>query len=47
MGIGTVAGIKVGFTTGFGTAHPATGGSEAGPRGEEGFYQHFGTGTLN
>ena len=33
----------VGFTTGFGTAPPATGGSEAGPRGEEGFYQHFGT----
>ena len=36
----------VGFTTGFGTAPPATGGSEAGPRGEEGFYRHFGTATL-
>ena len=36
----------VGFTTGFGTAPAATGGSEAGPRGEEGFYRHFGTGTL-
>ena len=35
--------IMVEFTTGFGTAPPATGGSEAGPRGEEGFYQHFGT----
>ena len=33
----------VGFTTGFGTAPPATGGSEAGPRGEGGIYQHFGT----
>ena len=36
----------VGFTTGFGSAPPATGGSEAGPRGEEGFNRHFGTGTL-
>ena len=36
----------VGFTTGFGSAPPATGGSEAGPRGEEGFYRHFGTATL-
>ena len=34
------------FATGFGTAPPATGGSEAGPRGEEGFNRHFGTGTL-
>ena len=45
--IGTVDGIMVGLTNGFGSAPPATGGSEAGPRGEEGFYQHFGTGTLN
>ena len=37
----------VGFTTGFGTAPPATGGSEAGARGEGGFYRHFGTTTLN
>ena len=36
----------VGFTTGFGTAPPATDSSEAGPRGEEGFYRHFGTATL-
>ena len=36
----------VGFTTGFGTAPPATDSSEAGPRGEEGFYRHFGTSTL-
>ena len=36
----------VGFTTGFGTAPPATGGSEAGPRGEGGIYRHFGTATL-
>ena len=36
----------VGFTTGFGTAPPATGGSEAGPRGEEDIYRHFGTATL-
>ena len=43
--IGTVAGIKVEFATGFGTAPPATDSSEAGPRGEEGFYRHFGTGT--
>ena len=46
-GIVTVAGLMVKFATGFGTAPPATGGSEAGPRGEEGFYRHFGTGTLN
>ena len=44
-GIGTVAGIKVGFTTGFGTAHPATGGSEAGPCDEGDIYRHFATGT--
>ena len=44
--IGTVAGIMVGFTTGFFTAPPATGGSGAGTRGEEGFYRHFGTGTM-
>ena len=37
----------VGFTTGFGTALAATGGSEPSPRGEEGFYRHFGTGTLS
>ena len=36
----------VGFTTGFGTEPPATGGSEASPRGEEGFYRLFGTATL-
>ena len=36
----------VGFTTGFGTAPPATDSSEAGPRGEGGFYRHFGTATL-
>ena len=36
----------VGFTTGFGTAPPATDSSEAGPRGEEGFYRHFGTSNL-
>ena len=36
----------VGFTTGFGTAPPATGGSEAGPRDEGGIYRHFGTATL-
>ena len=45
--IGTVAGIKVGFTTGFGTALPATGGSEAGPRDEGDFGPVFGTGTLS
>ena len=39
--------VMVEFATGFGTAPPATGGSEAGPRGEEGFYRHFGTGTIN
>ena len=32
--IGTVAGIMVGFTTGFFTAPPATGGSGAGSRAE-------------
>ena len=36
----------VGFTTGFGSAPPATGGSEAGPRGEGDIYRHFGTATL-
>ena len=36
----------VGFTPGFGTAPPATGGSEAGPRGEGDIYRHFGTATL-
>ena len=45
--IGTVDGIMVGLTNGFGSAPPATGGSEAGPRGEEDIYRHFGTGTLN
>ena len=34
------------FATGFGTAPPATGGSEAGSRGEGDIYRHFGTGTL-
>ena len=34
------------FATGFDTAPPATGGSEAGPRGEEDIYRHFGTATL-
>ena len=34
--IGTVDGIKVGFTTGFGTATLPTGASVASPRGEEG-----------
>ena len=46
-GIVTVAGLMVKFATGFGTAPPATGGSEAGPRGEEGFYRHFGTGVQS
>ena len=36
----------VGFTTGFGSAPPATGGSEAGPRDEGDIYRHFGTATL-
>ena len=36
----------VGFTTGFGSAPPATGGSEAGPRGEGDIYRHFATATL-
>ena len=31
----------------FGTATMPTGTSVASPRGEEGFYQHFGTTTLN
>ena len=46
-GIGTVDGIMVGFTTVFGSAPPATGGSEAGPRAEGDIYRHFGTATLN
>ena len=33
------------FATGFGTAPPATGGSEAGPRDEGDIYRHFGTAT--
>ena len=36
----------VGFKTGFGTAPPATGGSEASRRGEGVIYRHFGTSTL-
>ncbi len=36
----------VGFTIGFGSAPPATGGSEAGPRDEGDIYRHFGTATL-
>ena len=36
----------VGFTTGFGSAPPATDTSEAGSRVEGGFYRHFGTATL-
>ena len=36
----------VGFTTGFGTAPPATGGSEAGSRAEGDIYRHFVTATL-
>ena len=36
----------VGLTNGFGSAPPATGGSEAGSRVEGGFYRHFGTATL-
>ena len=36
----------VGFTTGFGTAPPATSGSEASRRGEGDIYRHFGTVTL-
>ena len=36
----------VGFKTGFGTAPPATGGSEASRRGEGDIYRHFGTATL-
>ena len=34
------------FATVFSSAPPATGGSKAGSRGEEGFYRHFGTATL-
>ena len=34
------------FATGFGTAPPATGGSEAGSRVEGDIYRHFGTATL-
>ena len=34
------------FATGFGTAPPAIDSSEAGPRGEEDIYRHFGTATL-
>ena len=37
----------VGFTTGFGSAAPGTGGSEAEPRDEGDIYRHFGTATLN
>ena len=44
--IGTVAGIMVGFTTGFGTVTLPTDASVASWRGEEGFYRHFGTTTL-
>ena len=36
----------VGFTTGFGTAPPATDSSEAGPCDEGDIYRHFGTATL-
>ena len=36
----------VGFTTGFGSDPPDTGGSEAGPRAEGDIYRHFGTATL-
>ena len=36
----------VGFTTGFGTEPPATGGSEASRRGEGVIYRLFGTATL-
>ena len=38
--------IMVGFTTGFGTAPPATGSSEASRRGEGVIYRLFGTATL-
>ena len=34
------------FRAVFGTATPSTCTSETSPRGEEGFYRHFGTGTL-
>ena len=44
-GIGTVDGIMVGFTTGFGTVIPATDSSDAGPRGEGDIYRPFGTAT--
>ena len=36
----------VGFKTGFGTAPPATGGSEASRRGEGVIYRLFGTATM-
>ena len=38
---------KAFFRPVFGTATPSTGTSETSPRGEEGFYRHFGTATLN
>ena len=44
--IGTLDGIMVGFKTGFGTAPPATGGSEASRRGEGVIYRLFGTATM-
>ena len=37
---------KAFFRPVFGTATPSTGTSEISPRGEEGFYRHFGTATL-
>ena len=45
-GIGTLDGIMVGFTTGFGTAPPATSGSEASRRGEGVIYRLFDSATL-
>ena len=44
--IGTLDGIMVGFKTGFGTAPPATGGSEASRRGEGVIYRLFDSATL-
>ena len=44
--IGTVDGIKVGFTTWFFTTTLPTDASVPSLRGEEGIYRHFGTGTL-
>ena len=44
--IGTVDGIKVGFTTGFGTAPMPTSTPVASPRGEGGLWPVFGTGAL-